>query len=133
MDPMYVGKFTSSIRNFLGWFYPTSQYSTLNGATGLYEDSVLSNKNEILGYVTLNPIDSLTLKANLNFFWFADRLSGNSSVFNGTEFDVAAKYDYTEDVSFGLLAGIFQPGVAYSRTDSRSTAAQMIGSVKVNF
>lgn len=135
-DPMYVGKFTNSIRNFIGWFYPSAQYGNamdIDPATGLYVDSALSNKNEMIGYLTLNPIDSLTLRGNLNFLWFTTRLADNRSTFNGTEFDLSAKYDYTEDVSFGLLAGFFAPGAAYSNTDSRSTAAQVVGSVKVNF
>ncbi len=132
-DPMFVGRFTSSIRSFIGWFYPSAQYSQINPVTGLYEDSILSNNQSLIGFLSLNPIDSLTLKANYNFYWFADRLTGNRSNYNGSELDVTAKYDYTEDVSFGLLAGFFAPGAAYSQTDSRSTAAQMIGSVKVNF
>jgi len=49
----------------------------------------------------------------------------------GDEIDVTATYDYTEDVQFGLTAGIFMPGKVWNV--EKQTATQLIGSMKVVF
>ena len=65
------------------------------------------------------------------------RFTHNSSL--GQELDAKLTYDYTEDVQFGLLAGIFLPGRAFERGgdatsgENRNTATEVIGSMKVTF
>lgn len=59
----------------------------------------------------------------------------------GQELDVNVSYDYTEDVQFGLLGGLFFPGDAFSTGDqgntnmprNHKTAKELIGSMKVTF
>jgi len=56
--------------------------------------------------------------------------------FLGQELDLTATYDYTEDVQFGLTAGWFKPGNAFSKDTNPTTshdATQLIGSMKVTF
>ncbi len=48
------------------------------------------------------------------------------------EIDLGITYDYTEDVQFGLLGGIYFPGAVYDKRDSND-ATQLIGSMKVTF
>lgn len=50
----------------------------------------------------------------------------------GNALDITATYDYTEDVQFGLTAGMFACGKAFSSGNDR-TATQLIGSMKVSF
>lgn len=50
----------------------------------------------------------------------------------GQEIDATLTYDYTEDVQFSLLGGIFLPGDAFAR-DNESRASEVIGSMKVTF
>ena len=50
----------------------------------------------------------------------------------GWEIDLQATYDYTEDVSFGILAGWFVPGDQYSSPND-NTATDIVSSVKVTF
>ncbi|HNQ50102.1 MAG TPA: alginate export family protein [Candidatus Omnitrophota bacterium] len=50
----------------------------------------------------------------------------------GDELDLHLTYDYTEDVQFGLMGGIFSPGKAFGPA-SRKDATQVIGSMKVTF
>ncbi len=50
----------------------------------------------------------------------------------GNEIDLGLTYDYTEDVQFGLNAGMFIPGEAF-QNDNSATASQVIGSMKVTF
>jgi hypothetical protein len=49
----------------------------------------------------------------------------------GYEIDLAAAYDYTSDVQFGLGFGYFKPGKAFETP--RKAATQLIGSMKVTF
>jgi len=53
--------------------------------------------------------------------------------FIGNEVDLQAIWDYTEDVSFGLLAGWFMPNgdVYYGGNDT--IASDVVGTVKVSF
>ncbi|MFA5075525.1 MAG: alginate export family protein [Candidatus Babeliales bacterium] len=50
----------------------------------------------------------------------------------GQELDLHLTYDYSEDVQFGLMGGIFMPGSAFG-PDNREDATQVIGSMKVTF
>jgi len=50
----------------------------------------------------------------------------------GNEYDLHLTYDYTDDVQFGLMGGIFTPGKAFA-PDNRKDATQVIGSMKVTF
>ena len=76
-----------------------------------------------LSGIATNPYYYMTEKAHL-----------------GDEIDVVLTYDYTEDVQFGLNAGIFVPGDAFSNLSLGSVvepnnrnASQIIGSMKVTF
>ena len=50
----------------------------------------------------------------------------------GQELDVTLTYDYTEDVQFNLLTGVFWPGGAFT-SENNKTASEVIGSMKVTF
>ena len=57
-------------------------------------------------------------------------MTGDASL--GAELDLHLTYDYTEDVQFGLMGGIFMPGKAFDECN-REDATQVIGSMKVTF
>ncbi len=104
---------------------------------------------------TVKPLDDLSLKGEYYAYWWnkvyadgewistvrGDRVRMQSKKFAGQEIDLTATYDYTEDVQFGLLYGIFLPGSAfadYSDTGagangSAKNAVELIGSMKVTF
>jgi hypothetical protein len=50
----------------------------------------------------------------------------------GWEWEMGLTYDYTEDVQFGLMGGIFTPGAAFNSSNS-DAAKQVMGSMKVTF
>jgi hypothetical protein len=91
---------------------------------------------------SIQPMDSLTVKANYNLFWnmyaYLDTppIGGQgfdkTKGFVGQEFDIQANWDYTEDVSFNLLAGWFIPGEVYF-DGKADPATDVVGSVKVSF
>ena len=93
---------------------------------------------------SMKPTDDVTLMAKYGNYRYAKRQTAFTSNYSGAqiatngnkgdlgnELDVTALYDYTEDVQFGLTAGVFVTGTAFD-TNSRD-ASQVIGSMKVTF
>lgn len=92
----------------------------------------------------MKPADDITLNANYGYYRFNQRLNetGLTNVFGrnamtmtkskdgGSAFDLTAKYDYTEDVQFGLDIGTFFPGKAF---EAPRDAVQVMTSMKVTF
>lgn len=141
-NPMFRGKFDSAIREFVGRFYQTVRYPARPRGTPSSPDASFTNQNQVIFSGSVQPTDSLTLKANYNLFWNIERYESNNGVvdssktqgFLGQEVDLQANWDYTEDVSFNLLAGWFIPGDVYNAIDNKaSTATDLVGTVKVSF
>lgn len=136
-DPMYRGKFDSAIREFVGKFYFSSRYPAHNDNNHVIsvEDAAFTNQHQVMFLGSIQPIESLTLKANYNLFWNQEAYLvavDKSKGFVGQEVDLQATWDYTEDVSFGLLAAWFVPGEVYY--DNRNDAAtDLVGTVTVSF
>lgn len=92
----------------------------------------------------MKPMEDVTLMANYGYYHFPSRLNETGLVDNysattlamteskdgGSALDLGAKYDYTEDVQFGLDLGTFYPGKAFKNA---SNAAQIMTSMKVTF
>ena len=134
-DGMYRGKFDSAIREFVGSFYATSRYPARANNMQTYADASFTNQHQVIFMGSIQPIESLTLKANYNLFYNQEQYviwNDKSGGFVGQELDLQANWDYTEDVSFGLLAGWFIPGEVYF--DNRNdVATDLVGTVKVSF
>jgi len=103
--------------------------------------------SHVVGLVgSMKPKEDITLQGEAYFFWwdkiFMDdevltTLRGNSVVMKhnkwaGSEIDLKAIYDYTEDVQFSLLYGNFIPGSSFDEKTS-NIAQELIGSMKVTF
>ena len=99
--------------------------------------------------LSAKPIDDIVLKGEYYAYWW-DKVYGEGQVidnaydtasnlimrhkkFAGTELDLTATYDYTEDVQFGLMYGLFLPGNAFNKDSNHNAAAEVIGSMKVSF
>lgn len=142
-DPMFRGKSDSLIREFIGRYYYSATYPF--DTTRYYNsaDNSFQNQYQMIFSGSLQPMDSLKLTGNLNMFWnqYAYRASlGKSKGYVGTELDLGATWDYTEDVSFNLVMGYFMPGDVYKVRDERTnvtsgdnTATDVVASVKVSF
>lgn len=141
------------------------------GWDGMFENQTFGHLiNAILGFsnsqiaglsLKAKPIDALTAKLDYVALWFNKRtaagrmsiLSGvaaaqqfmmNNKRWAGQEIDLTLTYDYTEDVQFSLLGGVFLPSKAINgastafssnsvQTHERTAAAELIGSMKVIF
>ena len=81
-----------------------------------------------------NDLDSAILNGLSNGQTY--RMSNKK--FLGQELDMSLVYDYTEDVQFSLLAGMFLPGKAFysgggEYAKNNNAATELIGSMKVTF
>ncbi|MFH1878806.1 MAG: alginate export family protein [Candidatus Omnitrophota bacterium] len=122
-DPMYRGKFDTAIREFQNVFYRTTQVSTPS----------FTNQHQLLVRGSVEPTDSLTVNATYAHFWLDKQYNEDNTRKNvGDEVDVTVTWDYTEDVSFGLLAGWFFPG-NYWRGGEDNIATDVVGTVKLSF
>jgi hypothetical protein len=131
-DPMYRGKFDSAYREFIGRYYTTQQFPTRARFYQSVADASFTNQHQALANVSVMPTDSLTANGRLVFFWLDEEISNNNSdTFIGTELDLQLTWDYTEDVTFGLLSAWFMPGNLYE--DDNNTATDLVGSVKLSF
>jgi len=134
-DGMYRGKFDSAIREFVGKFYATGRYPVDPTRLQSCADASWTNQHQIIFLGSVQPMESVMLKANYNLFWNQakyDVADAKSVGFVGQEIDLQANWDYTEDVSFNLLAGWFVPGTVYDKK-TNNTATDLVGSVKVSF
>lgn len=146
-DIMYRGKYDSAIREFMGSYYATAQDA--NNVRGWcyypYPDASYTNQHQVIVIGSIQPTDSLTVNARYINFWQqyktnvfeANRTTtlDNTKKCNpylGGEIDFELVWDYTEDVSFGLLSAWFFPGTHYY-DQSDSIATDVVGSCKLSF
>ena len=128
---LYRGKFWTAYADFRELVYGTSD--PLDQAASTNEQFV-----QVKG--ALKPLEDLLLEGTFTYLWTdADVHSVTSNPSSpsrasrlGYEIDLQATYDYTEDVSFGILAGWFVPGNFYNKPDN-ANATDIVSSVKVTF
>lgn len=122
-DMMYRGKFDTAIREFQNVFYSTTQASTPS----------FTNQHQILARMAVEPTDSLTFEALYGHFWLAEEVAANNTNTNlGDEIDLQLTWDYTEDVTFGLLSAWFIPGDHFQNGND-DVATDLVGSVSLSF
>jgi len=154
-DSMYRGKFDTAYREYVGR-YNFTHMGWMIGRTTAYRynvnnqiDDSRTNQHQVLVYGNVMPTESITVDGKVGFFWQqhyreldANVLNVSSgsptapiektNMFYGTEFDLGVTWDYTEDVSFGLLAAWFWPGAFYY-DQSDDAATDLVGTVKLSF
>ena len=94
---------------------------------------------------SVKPVEDVTLSANYGYYQLNKSVATITSASTGTamaintskknlgsEIDLTATYDYTEDVQLGLTGGAFWKGTAFAGSKG-DTATQLIGSMKVVF
>lgn len=103
----------------------------------------------LLGVIgTMKPTNDVTLKGEYYAYWFDQMYPNQSTIpmtrtgytgtimehkrWAGSEVDLTATYDYTEDVQFSLMYGLLLPGSAFSERNN-CNANELIGSMKVTF
>ncbi|NQT23291.1 MAG: alginate export family protein [Candidatus Omnitrophica bacterium] len=148
-DIMYRGRFPSAIRSWYGIYYASAQdmLSQRRDILQRFPDAAYTNQQQIILAGSIQPTESLTVDAKYFNFWqmYATRspdfsqpnampglLWRDNNKYLGSEVDVEATWDYTEDVSFGLLAAWFFPGAHY-QDGSNSIVTDVVGTVSLSF
>ncbi|OGW91001.1 MAG: hypothetical protein A3D28_01895 [Omnitrophica bacterium RIFCSPHIGHO2_02_FULL_63_14] len=121
-NSLYRGKFWTAYADFREFVYGTSDAADQPAST---------NQNLIQVKGSLKPMEDLLLEGAFTYLWTDEDIAGRSDEI-GYEIDLQAVYDYTEDVSFGVLLGWFVPGDFYSSPNDE-TALDLVSSVKVTF
>ncbi len=130
-NALYRGRFYTAYADFREFLYATSDLS---------DQPATTNQEMIQLKGTIKPLDDLSLLSTITYLWNEEPTrtnpgnvnSGSRSKEIGWEWDIQATYDYTEDVTFGFLAGWFFPGDQYT-TPHDATASDMVSSIKVSF
>ena len=130
-NSLYRGRFWTAYADFREFTYATAD---------AVDQPATFNQQFIQVKGALKPMEDLLLESSFTYLWNDENVHTTAGLLTsstrskeiGYEIDVQATYDYTEDVSFGLLAGWFIPGDFYvSPVDS--VATDLVGSVKVTF
>ena len=128
---LYRGRFWTAYADFREFVYATAD---------AVDQPATTNQEFIQVKGALKPLEDLLLEASFTYLWTGEDVHTTPGVSSsavrdeqiGWEIDLQATYDYTEDVSFGLLAGWFVPGDFYN-SPIDETATDLVGSVKVTF
>ena len=133
---LYTGKRTLAIRQWQNVFYDLDHRGATNMNDMLVnadQDSGISNAQMIMISGEIYPTESLTIGAKYGNVQLAEKVSeSNTDKGIGDEIDITLTYDYTEDVTFGLLAAWFFPGNFFP-ADQDDNAVDVVGSLNVSF
>ena len=131
-DPMYRGKFDTKYREFIGRYYATGAFPRRARLYQSSADASFTNQHQVLMSAAIMPMDSLTCSGKLGLFWLDEDISETfTNDYIGTELDLNLVWDYTEDVSFGLLGAWFYAGDLYDDEDNAAT--EIMSSVNLSF
>ncbi len=119
---LYRGRFWTAYSDFREFVYGTSD---------AVDQSAATNNQTFQVKGAIKPLEDLLLEASYSYITTDETIAGRNDEI-GSEIDLQATYDYTEDVSFGLLTAWFFPGDYYLGGQD-DTATDVVSSVKVTF
>jgi hypothetical protein len=141
-DPIARSYFTTAIREFqtqdsVSGFYPVGQGGVTSAAT---------NQHQFAIFTDLDPIEDLHVNSRLTWFVASTPMLTRAQTettfpttgsikrhrFIGTEWDTVLTYNYTDDVQFGTIYALFQPGNVF-RVPNDDTAQELITWARVGF
>ncbi len=133
-DPMFRGQSYTAISEYLtgndaGYgYYTTFDPNDTDAGT---------NRHQLYADLGAKPLKDLSLQARYAHIWFAQTPVAGRSKNAGDEVNLQGKWDYTEDVQFGVLAAAFFPGKYYDGATAanrgHNTAWQLVGDTTVKF
>ncbi len=137
---LYRGKFFSAIREWQGIYYQVNDIIQ-DGTAVTANDNAWTNQHTIIIDASIQPLDDIIFEARYLHF-LADKPYGRTNPNQGVgasrsksigdEVDLRLTYDYTEDVTFGMLTAWFFPGQYFIAPDT-DIASEIVGSVALTF
>ena len=144
-DPLARGYYTTALREFqtgsaTTGFYPNGQTYYVNG---VYKSgtAAATNQHQLALYGSVKPMEDVTIAPRLSWFVLdkaaipmagASQVGGIKRRYAGMEWDTQVTYNYTDDVQFGVIYGLFAPGSIY-RTPNDNVSQELISSMSVKF
>ncbi len=138
-DPIARSYFTSALRDFqtssgTAAFYKPAQAGVTGGNT---------NQHQLSLYGSMKPLEDLTIAPRLSWYILDKGIrpiaatgtaQGSRQNFVGMEFDTQMTYNYTDDVQFGVIYGLFAPGTVFRHAGGfQSDAQELVSTVSVKF
>jgi len=114
-DPMYRGKVTSAIRDYIENLYATADPTDTSGWTNQHTIKAIGSLD--LGEL----VDGLSLDLAYLYYWFDEEPVAGVDDHIGDEINLSLTYDYTEDVQFALDGAWFIPGDYYDNLHTIET------------
>ncbi len=136
-DPVFRGSFKTLLREFqaAGYYMPAQSGATLNGTYNNITNST-TNQSQLALHATVKPLEDLSVDNRLTWFTapvgIRPTVNAKRKSYIGSEWDVQANYNYTDDVQLGLVYGIFWPGDVF-RNPYDDIAQELVSSVSVKF
>ena len=141
----YRGKFFSAIHEWQGVYYQVNDVAT-SGAAGnaaTANNNAWTNQHTVIIDGSIQPLDDILCEVRYLHF-MSDKPYGRTnnniaarSQHIGDEVDMRLTYDYTEDVTFGMLTAWFFPGQYFLGTQANNfgndIASEIVGSVALTF
>ena len=133
-DQMFRGKGCVCISDyFAGTDAGYGYYTTFDPS----DTDAGTNRHHLMVDLGAKPIDELALQVRYAHVWFDEVPVAGRSSSVGDEFNLQAKWSYTEDVLVSLLGAWFFPGNYYDgaavASRGNNTAWQVVGDVTVKF
>lgn len=135
---MYRGKVDSAIHEWYNVFYTTGMATTERADQNLHQLVLMGS---------IQPMDNLTVDGRfVNFRLHENAAPGVGNKDVGNEVDLELTYEYTEDVTFGLLSAWFWSGDYYTNPEEgaqpnfgsadrkgKDIASELVATCKVSF
>jgi len=141
-DRMFRGKVDSAIHEWYNVFYTNGM------PTATTQDRGDTNLHQFIVMGSVEPMDNLTVDARyINFRLHENASTENGNKAVGNEVDLQMTYEYTEDVTFGLMNAWFWSGDYYVYPEhsamaensatggqkAKEVASELVASCKVTF
>ncbi len=141
---VYRGKFYSAIREWQGVYYAVDDQDATGGGGPNANNNAWTNQQTVIVDASIQPLDDIILEARyLHFmapkpYGIAEGGQTDRNKHIGDEVDLRLTYDYTEDVTFGLLTAWFFPGEYFLAPTAEpmygnDIASEIVGSVALTF
>ncbi len=138
-DPVFRGAFKTLIREFqgVGYYVPAQSGATINGTYNPLTGST-TNQHQLALHASVKPLEDLSVDNRLTWFTTDVGIRPTTSPgtkrksYLGSEWDMVANYNYTDDVTLGVIYGVFWPGNVF-RAPYDDIAQELVSSVSVKF
>ncbi len=138
-EPVFHGYFPDRLRSTqtAGFYMPAQSGATLSGTTFSNITNSYTNQHTLAVHGAITPIEDLIVDNRLSWFVTDSGIRPTAAYserksFLGSEWDLNAVYNYTDDVQLGAAYSLFLPGSVF-RQPYDNPSHELLTSVSVKF